>query len=319
MREGLGRVASPALGLVSAWFLIRTLEEKSRAYVFKSRTITLMVPYIFWNVVALLFFMGIFLVFQRDDVGLQGRPFFILLWDKVFDPFTWPLNGPLHYYRDLLILALSYSLVHQYVKGKTIFLFMLTIMSPVLLVMLGKSGDWLGDNMHSLLPRVDLTFYFLLGISTANSFQNIFRRKIVDFLIHPITLICLLIAGIFCSHIMYYQTEIASLEANFANVSLLYVTLILRALLSLFVFCLVLVLYKYFRLSMDRKAIARIFCSHIMFAYLLYGALNDIISQDYRLFLLLGVFCGVIILGVLVHLIFEFLTKLPGGKIFKYF
>jgi len=70
---------------------------------------------------------------------------------------------------------------------------------------------------------------------------------------------------------------------------------------------------------MDRKAIARIFCSHIMFAYLLYGALNDIISQDYRLFLLLGVFCGVIILGVLVHLIFEFLTKLPGGKIFKYF
>jgi hypothetical protein len=287
-KEGLGRVSSPGLGFISAILLMKGMSEFANIDCFniiKKKFSTLFFPYFFWNIVLFVFFVFIFILFNRDEMGVLNKGYFLSFYDGVVNPLRWPVNGPLHYLKDIFITSTFFVLLYPLFKLNRFILIIFTIFSPFLLVLFGSSGSWFGDNMYSLLPRVDLFFYFALGLCLYNYMDFLFSQKMVSVLAKPISFLMLSIVTLIFSLLMYYFTHELTFDFNFYNVFMLYVFLLCRGLVFFYALSIAFIIYKYTNLNFDRKFAFRLFCSHSVFIYIINGVVNNFISDKFVLYI----------------------------------
>lgn len=317
LKYGLGRVASPALSLVSAWFLLRSLEQKTFLNILKSKSENLLIPYVFWNFAHVAFFILIWLSIGRDPYGFADHPA-KSFWDSTFNLYKWPNNGPLHYLLDLFEIIIFYTIFHKFFQAHRWVLVLLTALSPALLLYFGKSDSWLGDNSKSLLPRADLVFFFFIGVLTFSRYQSLFADKVVKVLTDKIVIILLVLSAFAASKFMFFYIESIPAVANPENIIFFYITLALRAICSLLIFSISLIVYTRWQFSTSRKAVFRIFCSHAIVIWIANGMMNDIFSDEHLGLRYLSVFISSIIGGAMINYALKYLAKKWPLKFWKY-
>ncbi|MFD2598317.1 acyltransferase family protein [Sphingobacterium corticis] len=115
----IGRVAVPSFFLFSGYFLfiqIKSWSLKVYSSLLKKRARTILVPYLMWNLVAILAIVFKNLTFEYinlgSDGGIEG-----LKKASLFDIF-WitPVNFPLWYLRDLIVMILLSPVIFYFLK-----------------------------------------------------------------------------------------------------------------------------------------------------------------------------------------------------------
>ena len=121
--EVIARTAVPAYMLMAGYFFFLGVDRGISGYLqkLKARVQSLLVPYLFWNFAVL----AVFAVAQvephlsRCFSGANPRIFQFKAWDYVnafLGTRTYPINGPLWFIRDLIIMVLLAPLVRPLAK-----------------------------------------------------------------------------------------------------------------------------------------------------------------------------------------------------------
>ena len=127
----LGSLAVPAFFLISGFLFFRHTETgfsgKAYAGKLKKRTVSLLVPYLFWNVaVLLLFFLLSRLPFLSGwfagRVECSPRFFVSALWGIPNDEgtMTYPIAYPFWFIRDLFVMVLLSPVVYRFLRNTAI-------------------------------------------------------------------------------------------------------------------------------------------------------------------------------------------------------
>ena len=300
LKYGLGHVASPALSLVSAWFLLKALSKTSALELIGDKVRTLLQPYFFWNCIHFSVFLFLFIATKRDDFGYSaGLP--QVFYDAMLNPYKWPNNGPLHYLLDLFQIIVFSSLLYMTCTKKRWVYGLLAAALPALLIIFGQSQSWLGDNAMSLLPRADLVFYFMIGIVTFQHHEYLFTQRVVTVISHPVFLVLSAVVVYLASIYLYYYVKMVPIEVTPQNIALFYINLLCRGVASLFIFGLCLFICRALKFTFSRRLVFRIFCTHAIFIWFANGALNNIIGDDMKLLRYMMVFFVTITAGACVH------------------
>lgn len=123
--EGVGRVAVPLFFLISGYLFFIGLEEWDKdkwLKKLKRRGKTLLIPYLIWNVIAIVF--AFFLLYFRSRSNGTEIPTAMgwyreigglrSFWDATKG--NYPYNYPLWFIRDLMVIVLVSPLIYQFVK-----------------------------------------------------------------------------------------------------------------------------------------------------------------------------------------------------------
>ena len=97
--------------------------------------------------------------------------------------FQWPLNIPLHFLIDLFIIITVFLLVFRPFSDSPRAMITIAFTTAFIFSVLGKSASWYGNNASSFLPRVDLTFYFFIGIALYRIGPRIFSERFLGALV----------------------------------------------------------------------------------------------------------------------------------------
>lgn len=186
----LARVCVPLFFIISGYLFFYNTDFDNRVYArkLKSRSRSLLVPYVVWNFIAILWMMKcliplvasffrpveIDISFQRiistffcntDNHGIFVGPD-----PTVPDTATYPIDGPLWYIRDLMVLVVLSPLIHWLIKR-------LKMMLPVTLFLGWFLSPVIFPNGGYLEMLVTAGFFFSWG-----AYMSINRRNmVVDF------------------------------------------------------------------------------------------------------------------------------------------
>lgn len=165
LRDGLGRISSPLLGLLSGYFVAAALCQRSYRQLVAARFRSLYVPMLVWTLAMVAVRLGPELlrdaIYGSDHFGAALRG---------FDPATLlglttqPLNGPLHYLVDLFICVLLAPALLFAIDR-------LGFAAFAGLALLGWAGlvaadpQPFGFNFDNALPRADLFLFFCAGVA----------------------------------------------------------------------------------------------------------------------------------------------------------
>ncbi len=103
--EGLGRIASPLLGLVSGYFCVALVERSGTRGLTRKKVSTLLVPLVFWSGALYAMFFALFLLSGGRHFGASIN----VGVDRIVGLWTMPLNVPLHYLTDLFKCCLIFA------------------------------------------------------------------------------------------------------------------------------------------------------------------------------------------------------------------
>lgn len=156
--QGIARVSVPLLFLISGYLFFLDFEPtvKSLAGKLKSRSRTLLIPFIFWNVATLTVIAlaqsvpaaSKFLSGKTTPVShLNGEA----LVDLIFGIHGVPISYQFWFIRDLMVLVLLSPLVYILCRR---------LGAPLLLVLLGL---WLANIWWVAVPASDATLFFMIG------------------------------------------------------------------------------------------------------------------------------------------------------------
>jgi surface polysaccharide O-acyltransferase-like enzyme len=202
----LARVCVPLFFIISGYLFFYNNEFDQQVYrkKLKSRARTLLIPYILWNIIAILWqlkflipFVAQFyrpveidLSFQRiintffcttDNQGIFVGPI-----PTEFDTETYPIDGPLWYIRDLMLLVIISPLIHWLVKK-------IKILLPVILGTAWLASPVLFPHGGYLGMLVTASFFFswgaYLSIQKINIVQALRRFKYLPLLYLAIALV----------------------------------------------------------------------------------------------------------------------------------
>ncbi|CDN75278.1 acyltransferase family protein [Elizabethkingia anophelis] len=166
----LGRLPVPCFFLFSGYFFFYKITEWNRqVYVsqLKKRIQTLIIPYLCWNMIYImviylknLFFYLLGKDFDDSYIGLNSSSLYNILW-------TGPINFPLWYLRDLIVMTILTPLFYYFFKY-TKFIGLLLILVIYL------------STIESNIPGLSTTaiFYFGLGAYMGQSKYNMLKFAI---------------------------------------------------------------------------------------------------------------------------------------------
>lgn len=158
----IGRFSVPMFFLISGFLFYRngTLTHNEYASKLHHRLYTLLIPYLLWNLIAFLFFIAkhyppLCPVFQGiTEIPISFENFLKSFWEFRFEGLgeskSMPIDFPLWYVRDLMIVVLCSPLLYRLIKC-----------GRLLVGLIG--GIWLSFNPE--FCGIDMTgfFFFTLG------------------------------------------------------------------------------------------------------------------------------------------------------------
>lgn len=264
MQYGIGRVASPALSIISAWLLMKSLDSgRGVTAMLKKKTGTLLAPYYIWNFIA----FAVFVVAKLavGDTGAADEYLAHYLRDAV-PLFQWPLNIPLHFLIDLFIIITMFLLVFRPFSDSPRAMITIAFATTFIFSVLGKSASWYGDNASSFLPRVDLTFYFFIGIALYRIGPRIFSEKFLSTLSRTSVMTALIIASALSAPVLYYCYNMGTIP-GWEQIGMMYLVLGLRFIFSLLLFSVSIALWDSFKRRPPSRLAFRLFCSHVILVF----------------------------------------------------
>ena len=123
--QGIGRVAVPIFFIISGFLFFVKLERwDSQIWInkLKNRVHSLLIPYFIWNLIAILVSLYFF---SSRWIVKGGAPPNLIIWYenigglKAFwnsESGLWPIDGPLWFIRNLIILVILSPIIHYYLK-----------------------------------------------------------------------------------------------------------------------------------------------------------------------------------------------------------
>ncbi|NAW51338.1 acyltransferase family protein [Elizabethkingia argentiflava] len=166
----IGRLPVPCFFLFSGYFFFIKVSEWNASIYFsklKKRIKTLLIPYLIWNILHILTVYLKNLIFYQFGKGwdegyheIRTLPLYDLLWGR-------PINYPLWYLRDLIVMMILTPFYYYYYKYTKIYGLMLSLMIYLLV-------------LESNIPGLSTTaiFYFGLGSFMALSGRNMLAFSI---------------------------------------------------------------------------------------------------------------------------------------------
>jgi surface polysaccharide O-acyltransferase-like enzyme len=205
--QGLARVAVPIFFLVSGYLFFTSGELTLGSYIakLKTRVRTLLVPMMFWNLLAL----AIFAAMQAHPSTLgyfSGKSKLITdfsLFDfvsAVFGIAREPISYPFWFIRDLMALAMLTPLIS----------FALRFVPRLTLGLLGLA--WFTDSWPIAVPSIEACFYFTLGAKLRGNKQSLFEADqfgLSSFTLFVFLAMTALAAGLYPIPIAMYFHRIA--------------------------------------------------------------------------------------------------------------
>lgn len=263
-QHGLGRVSSPALSIVSAWFLMAAMNQSSTKDLFKKKIQTLIIPYYVWGAITVILFCAAQMAV--DDIE-SAQDIIVTALKKTVSPGYWPTNYALHFLFDIFIIMTFFLVFFRTQVKNTGLMVIIALVGPIILTVWGDSESWLGANEVSPLPRVDLFVYFFLGIATYGKINVIFSEKSLHFFTRPAVIFSLLGGAVLSSVFLYYYNKVLGPDLNIKSLILLYLSLANRLLLTTFLFSLTIFLGKIWKFTPPKRLAFRLFCTYIIIIY----------------------------------------------------
>ena len=167
--QGIARVAVPLFFLLSGYFYFFNSSWTLKEYRKKTRARfkTLMIPFLFWNLLTLAFFFltqqipALHFYFPERDVPIES--YSILQWcDAIFGIYNSPVSYPFWFIRDLIMLVL-------FTPG--IFFLLETVPTIALALVIGM---WVTDFIPYSMPSPTAFTFFYLGAFIAHQKISIF-------------------------------------------------------------------------------------------------------------------------------------------------
>lgn len=210
-QEVLGEFRVPTFFLLSGYFFFKaksTFNLSDYRIKIKKRINTLLIPYITWCSIALLLKMGYNFLKREDLSTLNGiipiAKSFIFYNGTITYPF--PINGPLWYIRDLIIIILFSPIIFWMIRSvtkkyiivsilTTMFIILPYLQMPLSLLCTGliwfSIGASLSINQKSILLSLPShNIYFIYPILVC---ANVFLR---DTIVHPFFMQITIIGGV---------------------------------------------------------------------------------------------------------------------------
>lgn len=220
----VGNMAVPCFLFVSGYLFFRNIDNFSlRTYGDKlwRRARTLLLPYIVWNaLILLLFFIGQSVVPQLfSGRNMAVADYSWVEWLKAFwvvDGTQSPINAPLWYIRDLLVLVVLSPIIYHALKQRWVGVAFLTLMLG-----LGLSGDVVNGAIVWLQPKY--IFLFSLGAWLALHRVQIPRFRWLPF-VFAVMICGGLTAGFFLCKDIWLRRFMYELTILVGTLSILYVS-----------------------------------------------------------------------------------------------
>lgn len=200
--QGFTRVCVPLFFVISGFLLFKNLTDYSRQDYFKkvkSRTSSLLVPYLFWGALMFLLISAKFLFHEVNLVSLLKLAMYAFVGDiwnptsNYFEPYCYPLDYPLWFIRDLYVFVLFSPVFFFLIKRFGVwFIALLTLcflsfLWPTVIffsasgVLMFSLGAWLAIKRHnpvefvigrSRLSKSMILIYLLLVVADTVTFVN---------------------------------------------------------------------------------------------------------------------------------------------------
>ncbi|MEZ5936037.1 MAG: acyltransferase [Alphaproteobacteria bacterium] len=209
--DGLSRLSSPGLGLISGYLAYLSLTRRSYVDLLIRRARSLLWPFLLWSMLYVSLLLAVsFLQGEDLDFGLLRSN---VLWGLT----SWPGNYPLHYLLDLFkctalmggafVLLTSLGASQRTVTGSLLILSLIVFAS---LTLHDLNAGHPGRNQDSFLPRSDLQLFFSLGFVCADKSFRMFGALST----RPMLLVILAIPFVLTSLVWYdlLQNDILSLD-----------------------------------------------------------------------------------------------------------
>lgn len=168
----LPRIAVPLFFVYSGYFFFKGDKFGETAYriKIKKRITSLIVPYVLWNIVALMFFLVTDTDFRASIVNIYdvliktfiGNIPNVGLWQFLgYEiPKITPLNTPLWYIRDLFLICLLSPLVYAFIRNKAVGLMVILIGTTIFLFHDTSQIPFFGfDNIYFFSLGAFLSYY----------------------------------------------------------------------------------------------------------------------------------------------------------------
>lgn len=188
IQDELGRFSVPTLSMISGYFLFASKLDLSPLKLYKKKMATLLVPFLFFNIV----YFGVQYIIEY---GTGWAPLYVLVskpdlknFNYLFSYSAMPLNGALHFLRDLLMLVLLSPIFGWFMRRM-----------PLIGLIL-VTAIFMGDLDGHLVNRSTMAVLFYVGGLAAVQEWNLKR---LDHLAIP----ALLLLATVCIATIYYRIE----------------------------------------------------------------------------------------------------------------
>ena len=170
LSEGIARVAVPLFFSISGYlFFIKGYAIDKYTSKLRKRVFTLLIPYIFWNAICIVAWIGITFLMPASvaNSSIQISQFGLLEYIRCF----WniiggalPINGPLWFIRNLMIFVLLAPGIHYLIKtfGK----YMLIALTCLYVCQIGE--DW--------FIKLESILFFCIGSYYSINGRNLFKK-----------------------------------------------------------------------------------------------------------------------------------------------
>ena len=169
IKDFFARGGVPILSVISGYLAVYSFKKYRYADFVRHKFVRLMVPFIVWNVIALLLLSAL-----SRNTGIADPHNVIDYIRAIFGLYRLPINLPTYFLRDLFLIMACLPLIHLLCKKPVL---LLVALVPYLFFYWNQPsvGFYLGDLPIPLTFRTDTPLFFILGYFIALHNVNIPR------------------------------------------------------------------------------------------------------------------------------------------------
>lgn len=192
IKDFLARGAVPILTVISGYFAYFSFQKHSYFFFIKLKIGRLLLPFILWNVIALVFFYYLWQITGRIVGGIDQIHSPLNFLKATLGVYQLPINPPTYFVRDLFILMLAMPVFEILCKSPLRLMLSIVAYGYFFWSLPGMTFD-LNGVIIPLTYRTDSTVFFMLGVSLAS--MNIKVPHIRRYSAWVFTILLLILGG----------------------------------------------------------------------------------------------------------------------------